>query len=162
MTEFEEVWGGAASTPTLVSTGRLRFEYEDLDGEVWVDVVVAHKADHLAPGQLFDLLADVGLHDALPASAQIKHGLALAGVRERLLAACKAVLEHDEDAVFAERGLRFGRAAAGCAGERSHHRVRDHCGELAVGERAIGAHRRAPSARAARSALVASLYSVIG
>src|SRR4051812_7176666 len=32
-----------------------RFEHEHLDGEVGVDVVVAHKADHLAAGQLFDL-----------------------------------------------------------------------------------------------------------
>jgi len=49
-------------------------------------VVVAHEADHLASGQLLDL-ADVVLHDALPASAEIQHGVGLASVGERLLAA---------------------------------------------------------------------------
>src|SRR3954469_9171906 len=61
-------------------------------------------------------------------------------------AACEAVLEHDEDAVFAERGLRLGRAAAGCAGERSDQCVGDRCGELASGS--------------GRSALIVALHAL--
>ena len=87
----------------------------------------------LRPVSSLDLAADVGLHDALPAPAQIEHGHALAGVGERLLAAREGVLEHDEDAVVAERGLRLRRAAAGRARERPDDRVGDRRRELPVG-----------------------------
>ena len=50
-------------------------------------MVVAHEADHLASGQLLDLVAEVDLHHTLPASAEIEHGGALAGVGQRLLSA---------------------------------------------------------------------------
>src|SRR3954452_12576747 len=109
-----------------------RFEHEDLDSEVGVEVVVAHEADHLASGELFDLPAELDAHDALPASAQIEHGLALAGVREALLAAREAVLEHDEDAVVAERGFRPRGPAAGGARKRPHDRIGDPRCELPV------------------------------
>jgi hypothetical protein len=43
-------------------------------------VVVAHEADHLAADQPLDFPTDLGLHDDLPASTQIEHGRALAGL----------------------------------------------------------------------------------
>jgi hypothetical protein len=70
----------------------VRFKDEDLDSQVGVEVVVAHEADHLASGQLFYLPAELDAHDALPASAQVEHRLAFAGVGEVLLAAREAVL----------------------------------------------------------------------
>ena len=113
---------------------------EDLDGEVGIDVVVAHEADDPASRQLLDLAADVGAHDALPAPAQIEHGRALAGFCERLLAARQAVVEHDEHAVLAERGLGLGGAPTGGARERLDHRVRDRCGDFAVLLATLAAH----------------------
>ena len=104
----------------------------------------------LRPVSSLDLVAEVGLHDALPASAQVEHGLALAGVGQRLLAAREAVLEHDEDAVVAERGSCLGRAAAGRARERPDHGVRDRRRELPVGQAVLVVHRR-PRCRARRS-----------
>jgi len=71
-------------------------------------VVIAHEADRLASCQLLDLAADVLLHDHLPAMAQIERRLALAGVSERLFAACERVLQHHEHAIRAERGLGSG------------------------------------------------------
>src|SRR5947199_1314552 len=68
-----------------------RLEYEHLDRQVGVDVIVAHETDHFATGQLFDLAADVRLHDALPESAKIEHGCALAGICQRPLPAREAV-----------------------------------------------------------------------
>src|SRR3954467_14586753 len=115
-----------------------RREHEDLDRQIGVDVVVAHEADHLASGELLDLAADVGFHDALPASAQIEDSQALAGVRQRLLAAREAVLEHDEDTVLAERGSRLRRTAAGRARERSDDGLRDRFGELSLLASAVG------------------------
>ena len=50
----------------LTLLGRQRFEHEDLDGEVGVEVVVAHEADHLASGQLLDLPGELDTHDPLP------------------------------------------------------------------------------------------------
>jgi hypothetical protein len=55
----------------LTRSEGLRLEHEDLDREVRVEVVVAHEADHLASGELLALAAEVGLHDALPADAQV-------------------------------------------------------------------------------------------
>src|SRR4051794_3787074 len=88
---------GASSPPPLVRRRLWQwFKYEHLDGEVGVDVVVAHKADYLAARQLFDLAAHVYLHDGLPAPAEIEHGLTLPGVGQRLFADREAVLEDDE------------------------------------------------------------------
>ena len=97
----------------------------------------------LLAGQPLDFAADLGLHDALPASAQIEHGRGLAGLGEAPLANRERVLEHDEDTVLAERGLCLGRTAASGAGERPHDRVRDRRRELALGRSALGGHRRA-------------------
>ena len=47
-----------------------------------------------------------------PASTQIEHGRALAGLGQAPLAKRERVLEHDEDTVLAERGLGLGRTAA--------------------------------------------------
>ena len=46
------------------------FQHEHLDGQIGVDVVVAHEPDHSASRQFLDLAADVLLHDPLPASAR--------------------------------------------------------------------------------------------
>src|SRR4051794_32387719 len=129
-----------ASGAMVVVAAVERLEHEDLHGEVRIDVVVAHEADDLASRQALDLLADLRLHDALPASAEIEHGARLARVGERLLAVREAVLEDDEHAVVAERGLRLRRAAAGGARERADDGVRDRGGQLTVAQPAFSAH----------------------
>jgi hypothetical protein len=49
--------------------GGQRFEDEDLDGEVGVEMVLAHEADHLASGQLLDLAAESACTAAVPTGA---------------------------------------------------------------------------------------------
>jgi hypothetical protein len=83
----------------------------------------------------------------LPASAQIKHGLALARIRECLLALGKGVLQDHEDPVVAERGFGLRRAAAGRPAKRLHHGLRDRVRELPVGQSPFRAHRRPRPAR---------------
>src|ERR1700737_4100992 len=78
-----------------------RLEHEYLDGEIGVDVIVAHESDDLPSSQLLDLATDIGFHYSLPPPAQVQYGLALAGVGERPLAAREAVLEDNEHAVLA-------------------------------------------------------------
>src|SRR4051794_12274644 len=118
-------------------------EYEHLDREVGVDVVVAHEADHLAPRQFLDLEAHALLHNVLPAAAQVEHSSALTGVGKRLLADGEAVLQDDEDAILSERRLCLGRSAAGRSGERPDDGVGDGGRELAARMCGIGAHRLA-------------------
>ena len=86
----------------------------------------------LRPVSVFDLAGHLYLHDPLPAPAQVKHGLSLPGVRERLLTAREGVLQHDEDCVGAERRLGFCGPPAGCPGELAHDRIRDRGRERPV------------------------------
>src|SRR5690348_10673670 len=124
------VWVEPARSVSVCAWQRL--QHEHFDREVWVDVVIAHEADHLAASQLLNLAADVVLHDHLPTSAQIEHGLPLAGISERLLAACESVLQNHEHAISPERGLRLRGPTTGRPGQRPNHSVRDLDGELPV------------------------------
>src|SRR4051812_9196031 len=108
------------------------FEHEDLDGEVRVDVAVAHEAHYLASCELLDLFAHLGPHDVLPALADVENRRLLPGGDKRPLALREVVLEHYEDAVLTERGLCFGRAPAGGLGEHVHDRRRDRRAEFAA------------------------------
>src|SRR3954447_24906058 len=79
---------------------------------------------------------------------EIEHDPVLASVRQCLLADGQAVLEHDEDAVVADRRLCLCRIAAGRAGERPHDRVRDPGRQLAIRSLLMAGHRDAGPARA--------------
>src|SRR3954447_13718462 len=119
------------------------FEYEHLDREVGVNVVVAHEADDLASGQLFDFAAHIHSHDRLPAAPEVEHDLTLTGGGERPFADSEAVLYDDEDAVVTERRLRLRWSAARRSGQRLDHGVRDRGRELAIRLSSTGAHRLA-------------------
>src|SRR3954463_12842622 len=88
-----------------------RLEHEHFHGEVGIDVVVAHEADHLASRELFDRAAHVRFHHGLPAAPQVEHRLTVARMVERLLADRKGVLQDDEHAVVTDGRLRLRRAA---------------------------------------------------
>jgi hypothetical protein len=138
-------------------SGWRRFEHEDLDGDIGVDVVVAHKPITLRPVSCsISRLTSACMTRCQP-SAQIQHGLALAGVGGRLLAAREAVLEHNEDAVVIERGPGLRRATAGLARERPHDRAGDRRRELPIGKSAVNAHLASPPARVTAAAIRPSL-----
>ena len=102
-----------------------RLEDEHLDGDVGVDVVIAHEADDLAAGELLDLLAAAFAHHALPAPAQVEHGLTLAGCDEVALPTRERVLEHHEHRVIAQGRLRLRRPATRSTGQLANDRIGD-------------------------------------
>ena len=85
---------------------------------MWLSLM---KPTTLRPVNLSISPTHLGLHDHLPAFAEIEHGLPFPGIRECLLTDRQGVLQDDEDGVGAERRLRLGRPSPGRTGECLDH-----------------------------------------
>src|SRR5579864_5576144 len=117
-----------------------RLEDEHLDGDVRVDVVIAHETDHLASHQPLDLLAAAVAHHPLPAPAEIQHRLALTRPNQGPLPTRERVLQHHEHRVIAQRRPRLRRASTGGTGQLTNHRVGDRHRKFALARNSVLSH----------------------
>ena len=85
----------------------------------------------LRPVALLDDAGKAVGHRLLEAAADVLDRLALAALGERLLGARERLLEHDDDEVVDDVGLRLGRTLSVVLGLQAHDLLRDHRSHLA-------------------------------
>src|SRR5690242_9838922 len=104
---------------------RDRCEHECLDGQIGIDVVVAHEGRDVAADQGFYRPGRLPAHHALDGTALLEDEALLAGFDELSLAVRERVRQQADDQVIADRGAGAGRPASAVLVEKVHHRARD-------------------------------------
>jgi hypothetical protein len=117
--------------PSVGTVAGEGLEDEHLDGEVGVDVVVAHERDDSSPCELLHGGDRVGLHRVLKCASAVLHDLVLAVLHEGLLAFGEGGAQDSHDDVRPDRGARSCWPAAGVLVQQADDRVRDRCGKHA-------------------------------
>src|SRR5215207_10581784 len=108
-----------------VAVGGQRLEYEDLDADVGLDVVVAHEGDHFSAGERLDALGHGFAHRRLEAAPDVCDHVALAAVCEAALTLRERVLDPRNDHVVPDRRACLCRAASGVLARALHNRGRE-------------------------------------
>src|SRR5829696_5610672 len=103
-------------------------EHEYLDGEVGVDVVLAHEGGDLALELAFDDCDQVVAHRELIVVAKLQNPIGATVVDERALAFGKRVRKHDGYDVVVDQGLCLRWSSAGVLVQQPYRGGGDHGG----------------------------------
>src|SRR5215218_4042147 len=112
---------------------------------VLVDVRLRQEYPDLAAGRLLHDAREVVGHLLLEAPADVLDRIALAALGERLLRACERLLQHHDDEVLDDVGLRPRRALAVVLGLETQDLLGDRCSHLPQRTPLAFTHRSAPS-----------------